>query len=172
MSFILHRIAIVTIFYQICSLILAVLHYGLSVIPLPDGMANAIFMFETVNIPLLFSVLISFSMYLMMDHNTTAYIWFLELLLHLNLNHLCCCCCHRMAPEQLEQLQPSDKILNEPQIAAGITSDDKCQVGPQQRPRITETEFPNLSVNVQYTSDERREHSEDTVTYVSHSIDL
>ena len=81
--FILHRMLILTYFYLI-AVAWSVLFYRLLSMRQPLWF-----------IPLFYSM----AMYLMMDHNTAAYMTFLRLIKKFKM-YFCCCCCFRMVRDQ------------------------------------------------------------------------
>ena len=151
-QFILHRIVIVTIFYQITSFLLAVVHYALSAVSLSGPLGNVVLLFETVCIPSMFSILVSLSMYLMMEHNTEFYIRFLHFLRGFNLHYLCFCCCRKMLDRQLLELEIPQLEARSPKHKGTLPT--------------KHTMYPNNSVDVVYET-AMVQTSIDTVTCVN-----
>merc|ERR1719333_415379 len=100
--FILQRVVIMTVFYEICFVVGRVVSFT-KLQALNKGWITRD-TFSALN-PLQIVIQIvgvSTSMYLMMDHNTNKYIVFLRFLQKSYLKHACFCCCHRMVDQQLE----------------------------------------------------------------------
>lgn len=113
---VLHRIVIVTVFYQITSALGLVLFTAMSSLAIPESMESAVHLFRAVLIPTFYSVLISLCMFMMMEHNTTAYIKGLHCLRRFHLDYLCFCCCGHIVKEQLKELDiepesPTSKMI-------------------------------------------------------------
>ena len=151
--FILHRIVIITIFYQICFIFL-VSFYIISgmFLGLEDTVMKVVVNELVSEMLICYIAINSFSMFMMMDHNTKAYVHFLHFLRRFGLNYLCCCCCHKMVDQQLEHLDPS-KVL-------------ELQMNRKLPRAVTgSTMSPNLSVNIENPA-EGSQISCDTVTRV------
>lgn len=138
---ILYRIVIITVFYQLCLLFCVLSHRVESALWENDVvLGNAVLM-------VLLSIILSFSMYLMMEHNTKEYIEFLYFLRRFKLN-FCCCCCRHIVDQQLEELQ----LPELPPRHGNVRSESMVQ-----------TEHPNISVNDVYRI-ENQQNSLDTAT--------
>ena len=87
--FILHRIVIITVFYQICFLCLVSLYLiaGMS-LGLEDTAMKVVVNELVSGMLTCYMVINSFSMFMMMDHNTTAYVHFLHFVRRFRLNYL------------------------------------------------------------------------------------
>ena len=139
--FILHRIVIITVFYTVCALSVTALFTILSLNQFSENtLINAMLTEIRVSGLILYlNLLYFFSILLMMDHNTNIYVVFLHFLRRFHLKYLCFCCYHEMVDKQLNQL------------------DQSKDVQPQQNLKpskgIESTMFPNLSINMVYTSD-------------------
>ena len=110
--FILHRIVIITIFYQFSLLFLLFLYTSLEQFLQHDNTVWSSTLHElrisgviTCNV-----MIYSFSVFMMMDHNTTAYFHFLHFLRRFRLKYLCFCCCHKVVEQQIEHLEPSQGL--------------------------------------------------------------
>ena len=133
---ILHRIVIITVFYDVCFLFLSAL-YNISVfVSFSENMMNSIlYEVRTSGAIVCCNVLWSFSLYLMMDHNTEIYVVFLHFLRRFRLKYCCFCCFHKMVDQQIERFRAS----------GSNAKDVKRQTG-------TSTMFPNLSKHDVYKS--------------------
>ena len=157
--FILHRIVIITVFYNISGFLILFFSTTLGLVQFAEYSAvNAVVdELRTVGLIVSATAIYSFSIYLMMDHNTNIYIDFLHFLKRFRLKYCCFCCYHKMVDHQLEQLGPPKKL--EAQMSAASSSGDNLG--------IESTMFLNLSVNVVYTSDASpNELSCETVTQI------
>ena len=88
---ILHRVLILTFFYLLIDTIMVLLDWT-------GSSAAATWPFSIMSLSL------SYSMYLMQDHNTRAYSKFIRIL-HRCKVHLCCCFCHRMLSREYKALK-------------------------------------------------------------------
>ena len=138
--FILHRIVIITIFYQLCALFTGLLYnVWISIAFLTDTNDKL-----RPEVMIVFCIVVlSFSICLMMDHNTDIYVVFLHFLRRFRLKYCCFCCYYKMVDQQLEQLDPPKEHVA--QTSAANPSGDNMG--------IESTMFPNLSVNIVHTSD-------------------
>ena len=137
---ILHRIVILTVFYQICLFLVVCVTAGLYSIPSSSSTNDAgIHSMQQVLTFLTLQVALSLSMYLMQEHNTKEYHQFLRLLRRCYLNYLCYCCCHQMVDRQLDEFALYESCHLE------LDKEDKP------RKQTYETEFDNLSVGVTYS---------------------
>ena len=159
---ILHRIVIITVFYTISGLWTVFFFTTLSLLQFSEYSAvnSVVDELRTAGLIVLSNVLYSFSIYLMMDHNTNTYIYFLHFLNRFRLKFCCFCCCHKMVDQQIEYLNaPKDLELQHKHSDALV----KTQT-------TQSTVFPNMSVNIKYTSDvapqQMRQMSMQTVTRV------
>ena len=96
---ILYKIAIITLFYDICSLIGGILLFIAYLVIVDATWFGFIWTLAVYCGTLLYSV----SMLLMMDYNAVLYYRFLRYIYKLKL-YLCCCCCRHMVIEQLDAL--------------------------------------------------------------------
>ena len=120
--FILYRIVIVTVFYQLTSLILAILYNVLDYVPWPSLMEWPMHFVRNQLFPAMFSILISFCMFLMMEHNTDSYVAFLQCIRVSRLDTLCFCCCRRIVHQQLSEYE--GPALTEIQMVNTVSSGD------------------------------------------------
>jgi len=103
---ILHRIVIITLFYQILGLLIAFLYFAVRRSSFMDNDNNIGLLIASGLTYTMLSTLYSLSVHLMMEHkhNIKAYIGFLEFLRRFYLNYLCFCCCRNIVDQQLEDL--------------------------------------------------------------------
>ena len=134
--FILQRIIIVTLFYQISSVTLGFARYNVQKYLQKLTIAKYSLYHAVIALS---TILYSISMYLMMEHNTDEYLRFLRCLKKSYLKYICFCCCHRMVDRQLTEFEQMgfNKKLEVTQL---------CR-----RRSITSTMFPNISQNVKYS---------------------
>ena len=159
---ILHRVVIITVFYQICVLFMIILYTILGI--LGDVMMSGIVKeIQTAGLTTCFILSCSFAIFMMLDHNTLAYVHFLYFLRRSQLKYLCFCCCHEMVDQQIEHLEPLQGLelqTNRRDLSTGIES----------------TWFPDLSSHIGADSNgPRRETgglSTKTVTVVDHDYVL
>ena len=97
---ILCRTAIVSAFYQMFSLMLVILCSVMTYMPFPEYMESAVFTLRAFVVTVLCSMALSVTMYLMMEHNTDSYVYFLRFLRLFYLDYLCFCCCHHIVDRQ------------------------------------------------------------------------
>ena len=160
---ILHRIVIITVFYQICSLCATFLFTSLSLLQKYENTNSMVYELRTGGLIVCCNVLWSFSVYLMMDHNTTIYVVFLRFLRRFGLKYCCFCCCAKIVDQQIARWEISKDMdaLND-MITRQGQSDANVE--------ITSQTIPNVSVNVRYTSDvvskEMKDMSPSTLTSV------
>ena len=144
--FVLHRIVIITVFYTIFSLSVPIIFTVLSLIEFSeDDVVNAIiYELRTSALVIIRCIALSFSIFVMMDHNTNIYIDFLHFLHRFRLKYCCFCCFNKMVDRQLQTLEREEDVraLGEPSSLKVDGTDD-----------MESTWFPNLSINVVYTSD-------------------
>ena len=96
---ILHKITILTLFYQFIAMFQIVLRGMITQIL---GDSDALMSYIILRSTSAFTAFSwSLSMYLMMDHNKEKYLQFLKALRYWRLNYLCCCCKH-IVIQQLE----------------------------------------------------------------------
>ena len=128
---ILFKITILTLFYQFMayiSLVIAMLYYELNIIPaisviLANFMANM----------LIFTI--TFSMYLMMDHNEEKYYAFLKWIKYTRI-YLMCCCCRFIVIKQLNELYEKRNNLEKANSASSPRIDQK-----KEATHLSETQF-------------------------------
>ena len=77
----------------------------------------------------------SFSVFMMMDHNTKAYFHFLHFLRRFRLKCLCLCCCHKVVDQQIDYLEPSQDL-------------ELQTIRKDPREGIESTMFPDLSSHI------------------------
>ena len=132
--FILQRIIILTIFYQITLLIV-----NASLVAAGYVTDTELDRLSIHRVALsLICVLYSIAMYLMMEHNTDEYLGFLRCFKRTYLKYICFCCCHRIVDEQLKEFDL-------------MTLKVKLEQINHKRKTITSTWFPNASKNVKYS---------------------
>ena len=168
---ILHRIVIITVFYQLCALFADALYTTMSLVQLSDHLVidSIVYELRTSGVIALFNVFYSFSIYLMMDHNATAYVVFLRFLRRFGLKYCCFCCCAKMVDQQIERWEiskdmgPLERKRSDAKLDAKLDAELDAKVDPS----VTSTWFPNLSQNVVYKSNVPSvELSEATVTHI------
>ena len=133
--FILQRIIILTLFYQLTLLIAnsSLIAAGY----ITDTMLDRLSIHHVARAS--FNVLYSIVVYLMMEHNTDEYLGFLRCFKRLYLNYICFCCCHRMVDRQLEDFAVLQKAVEK-------------ESNRTQNLSISITLFPNTSENVKYSN--------------------
>ena len=133
--FILYRIVILTIMYQVWFLVAQFVDFvsfkaiGWELLSWTSYTILIDAMLATV------SIMFSLSMYLMMDHNTVAYIRLLQFMRNFYLKYICFMCCHHMVDRQLAALE-SDSVLND--RSPGIS----------QEMSVDKTEYENTSTEI------------------------
>lgn len=151
---ILHRIVIVTVFYQISCAFCGILYR------LTKPLWNSDEHLASAVLVSVLSIILSFSMNLMMEHNTNEYMGFLYVLQRFKLN-FCCCCCRHVVDEQLEELKLQE------------LSSRNCNLPSESVVQSKETALPNMPVDVLQKNVGVTESREcpDTVTiaHVDHS---
>lgn len=147
--FVLQRIIIVTLFYQISILTLRGIGGVLREIPQLASLHMMKYLAHNAIVGLL-SVTYSISMYLMMEHNTDDYIRFLRCFKWSYLKYICFCCCHRIVDDQLKEFE-------------SITLETKMEDN-ERKSSMSSTWFQNSSKNVLYTSNRNRARSSPTCT--------
>ena len=100
--FILQHILVITLFYQISFLVIVAALRAVVYVPHIGRTASYTILNALIGS---FTVLYSISMYLMMEHNTEAYVRFLRCFKRTYLKYICFCCCHRIIDRQLKDLQ-------------------------------------------------------------------
>ena len=132
--FILQRIIIITLFYQISFLLLQSVRFYVQIF-LPKPLKYTTYNALIASLAILYSI----SMYMMMEHNTDEYVRFLRCFKRTYLKYICLCCCHRMVDRQLMEFDTMEleTKLEETQLRV--------------RQTVTSTWFPNISENVQYS---------------------
>ena len=150
---ILQRIFIITVFYSVCGVILLLWMAMILAMAFMETGDAVIWLLRDNVIPVLVHVLWSFSMYLMMEHNTTAYVRFLLIIRRFKLDYLCfgLCCFHGMIDRQLEAFQTS-KVL--------------ALHSRSPTPTNKLTKRTSSTNTAKYVVKELNEHSLDTVTRV------
>lgn len=155
--FILYRIVIITVFYQITMVLLSMLYGALPFICVPSHMDwywdPITKIIEDSSVSVWLSILLSFCMYLMMEHNTTTYVRFLRCLHVTHFKYLYFCCFHRMVDHQLEEL---DSPIAEYVSSVPPGSSSICDTA-------------NLSTGIQYRTEMGLGISPDTETKVDSS---
>ena len=150
--FVLQRIIIINLFYQISILTLKGFGGTLRHIP-----ALYMWLLYTMKIPIhnvivaSLTVLYSISMYLMLEHNTDEYLRFLRCLKKSYLKYVSFCCCHRIVDNQLQEFE-------------SIALETKMEEKDNECKSMTSTWFQNPSKNVMYSSNRNRACSSPTVT--------
>lgn len=108
---ILHRVLIMTLFYMIGTSIIYMVSFTFSAF-----------------VPVIYSL----SMFLMQDHNTKEYVYFLRTVIRWKL-YLCCCCYGRIIQEQYQALsaenqlksyQNNEAVKQEKSVESNATNDD------------------------------------------------
>ena len=130
--FILYRIVIITVSYQVFGALQGSLYTACLLLFASIGMEMK-FVGE-VGIACWIMVF-SFSMFMMMDHNTKAYFDFLHFLHRFRLKYLCFCCYHKVVDQQIEHLE----ALQDLELKT-ITTDPRAG--------IESTWFPDLSSHI------------------------
>lgn len=165
--FILYRIVIVTIFYQLSSLILALMYNALSEKPYLEFI-------RTQLLPALFSILISFCLFLMMEHNTDKYVVFLQFLRRSCLDSVCFCCCRGIVRQQLLEFEKIEigtrlQICNSNSANSTTPHSPGSPMTPTPRQQTVDTYFSNISKNIVYETGRDNAPSLDTVTVIHNS---
>ena len=108
---ILHRVVTVTVFYQICSLCATILFTAVSLLQNHENTNSIVYELRTGGLIVCCNVLWSFSIYLMMDHNTNIYVYFLRVLRRFGLKYCCFCCCAKMVDQQIDYLDAAKDMI-------------------------------------------------------------
>ena len=112
--FILYRIVIINVFYQFCGLCLVTVYSAWGIL-LGSGSGDAV-MYSISNELRISGVtaggffIYSFSMFMMMDHNTKAFVHYLYFLRRSHLKYICLCCCHKLVDQQIEYLEQPNAL--------------------------------------------------------------
>ena len=119
----LNKIAILTLFYEITGVYMLIT-IAIFVIIFKDQLVVDIVRAITTCGP---SLAVSYSMYLMMDHNKKQYVMFLEYIHKLRLYWLCCCCGH-LVLDQLNGMEDENKFSGEKKLDADTNEySTKCE---------------------------------------------
>lgn len=120
--FILHRVVILTIFYQFYLFLTQVLDIVIYWAMISEYISKALYtVLHSVNAAM-YSPILSLSMYLMMDHNTMSYIRFLHFFRRFYLKYICFLCCHGMVDRQLESYDSTaDTVTMQKDIGSTIS---------------------------------------------------
>ena len=131
---ILHRILILTIIYEVIGLGGSFTH----VYHIKNPTNFAYILNGTMNG--LLSTTLSFSMFLMQDHNTTEYKKFLNILYKLRL-HNCLCCCFRLRikKEVEEYLKTTKDVESNGTATLSVPRPKTIDKAPSPRPTLTPT---------------------------------
>ena len=133
--FILQRIIILTLFYQISMILCILIAVFVGYSSANDNvLGGTILHIETALMTMFWSI----SMYLMMEHNTDEYLQFLRCFKISGLKYVYFCCWHGVVVRQLADFEEMKTKMTE------------------ERPRkrtISSTNFPNASRNVKFSSD-------------------
>ena len=132
-SSILYKIAIITLFYDITSLIFVAIT---SVLWTLNSTQSEWFGWIASVINRTGPVIFGVSMMLMMDYNRGIYHRFLHFIYGAKL-YVCCCCCRFMVLEQLEEI---DQNMNELSVVVKVDND-----------KTDETSFPSMDFGDQKT---------------------
>jgi len=128
---ILHRVVTITLFYQITAFLLEITLISISLIIDLKNNPNIKIGFFIQSV--VSSSILSLSIYLMMEHNTSTYVAFLQFLRKFRLHCLCLCCCRGIVDQQLETLNSKMDSIH----------DENEKKSPQ-------TEFTNISADAVY----------------------
>ena len=96
---ILHKIAIVTLFYHFMELLILVCIRLISTLTVIDS---------TVTVINFIALLYNYSIYVIMDHNEKSYQLFLNILFKSKLYFVCYCCCKPMIIQQLDDIRSTE----------------------------------------------------------------
>ena len=135
---ILHKIVILTIFYQLIGLIVLIIAFITTTVNL-SGVSLSIV--ETVR-----SLSITIAIYLMMDHNEDEYIKFLKIV-HCLRFHAICCKYRNMVIDQLDELDMIDIEINS---GNNIPTNELTTI---------DTRIRDISCPIPITMDHNRTHS-------------
>ena len=130
--FILHRIVIITVFYEVFAAFLGSLWLVCLLLFTSNETATS---FIVAGGTACWIIHFSFCMFMMMDHNTKTYFHFLCLLRRFRLKFLCFCCCHKVVDRQIEHLEPFQGLE-----LRTVTTDPRAG--------IESTWFPDLSSHI------------------------
>eukprot|EP01084_Bolivina_argentea_P177546 307009_1 len=100
---ILKRILLLTMFYEIFALLAGIVTNITN-----NSETNNFLLYQFLSFSMV-SLSITYSMFLMQQHNADQYRQFLQLLYYSNLYYICCCCCKSMIIYELEMHQ-TDKM--------------------------------------------------------------
>ena len=131
--FILHRVVIITVFYQVFEFGVF-LAWRLPSLPLLVSNKMVLNLIGA-GVQGFWIMVFSFCMFMMMDHNTKAYFHFLHFLRRFRLKYLFFCCYHKMVDQQIEHLEPLQGLELR-----------TIPTGP--RAEIESTWFPDLSSHI------------------------
>ena len=104
---ILYKIFILSLFYEIVTVISAFILITFGSIGLDSNFFDVLSAVWSCFVPLSFS----YSIYLMMEHNHDKYVTFLRYIYKFRL-YLCCCCCGHIVMDQLEELDGESQKLS------------------------------------------------------------
>ena len=123
---ILHKITILTMFYEFTALLVIIVMILVFVLD-PDQAVDI----ATFYVPsYLVSIAVSYSMFLMMDHNLEIYIKFLQIVRFLRLHYICFCWKH-MVIDQLDLLVMNGQkklayLVNTPSPTSQESNNNEC----------------------------------------------
>ena len=151
--FILQRIIIITLFYQIsmilCQLVAVFVRYSLDN---DNVLRETVLHIEGALLTMLWSI----SMYLMLEHNTNEYLKFLRCFKKSGLKYVYFCCWHRVVDRQLADFEEMKTAV--------------AEETPRQK-TLNSTEFDNASRNVKFSSHGDGGSSIPTITVVQEELE-
>ena len=149
---ILHKIAILTLFYEI---IFVVAGFIIPVTEIIISDPSTVLPLRNLFFGMIISS-ISSSMYLMMDHNKDKYHRFLQIIYSTKMYYVCCCCKH-MVTDQLNQLD-EDLVNLEIELDKGkgdrVSTESKTpQLNDKEQSVDTKTAIPvEFEINIRHSA--------------------
>eukprot|EP01084_Bolivina_argentea_P187653 323173_1 len=116
---IMYRVLILTLFYEMVGFIVIILGM-LASIYIPPNYKDWMHVINQLS-QLVISTLYTYSIYLMLEHNTSEYIKFLKFLNYVKLKYFCCCY-HYVVVDQLEQLTVDNSKVESTNDESNATS--------------------------------------------------
>ena len=152
---IMYRILVITLFYEIVVLINTI-NWSLSA-PLQLGKIQ-IYLILGYAVPnSIQNVVFSFSVTLMVEHNTKRYIKFLNFIQRFKLNYIGCCCCYGLISKQMKGF--ADEHKERKNNASATTTN-----------AVTDGDEDDIKEDSSETDQNADEHIELTKTYETHDI--
>ena len=119
--FVLYRIVILTIFYQMAGVYGGLIVFTLMMSSFTRKLGPISQIVSYAAGPVIMSTLWSLCVYLMMEHNTDQYLVFLRFLRRFRLNFVCFCCCRKMVDRQIDEWSSMKPKIKESDVESTKT---------------------------------------------------